>query len=404
MKKSIFNIEIKLQEEVLIYNTLTFSMIKISMQDWNDIARLDEMDLISLVEMGFLVKDEADEFLKWKKYADMASQKRKQNSNTFVIAPTLNCNANCWYCFERGAEKRVMEESVIAEIINSIKSIDTSKTIKLIWFGGEPMLALPTIEKISKEILKTHKVSAKMITNGSLVEKTVFDKLKELNIFSFQVTLDALYEEYDNCKKYTKGSGYFQKVISNIRDALSYGFNVSVRINVDPTNKTNALEVIKYCIDEFSASPKFNIYAASLDIGDVIPIKEQADVYFECLSAIWDNKSYTKKYNDLKKKYGLSHNIKNCEYVNGVKVFGPIGRYSCHRELGQCNTTTQKPYYIKECESCAVLPICNGGCHINKSRFGEEYGCSLIKYYIQDVIEKYYNEIKKELTNADNST
>lgn len=395
MKKSIFNVEIKGDKHLVIYNTLSSSMVRISMEEWQDIELIQEKDKNELIKLGIIVDEKTNEFLLWEKYSNYWGRK-KNKTQTFVIAPTLQCNANCWYCFEKKAKRSTVDEKRVSEIVNAINSCDAEK-IKIIWFGGEPTLAIENIKQILSRIKKTHIIESRMISNGYLLNKTTLDELKELKFSSLQITLDALYSEYDDCKKYNgvKRGDAFKVVIDNIISALTLGFNVSIRVNVDPLNKEKAIETINYCTREFSHYRNFSIYAAPLDVGQVLPINEQANVLLDCIKTIWTNQNYSKtdKLSYIKKM--LSYNIRGCELINGVIVCGPEQNYLCHRELGKQEDIDYGEKYVMECKTCAVLPICNGGCRFNENLYGKEFRCNLIKYNIDSIIKMYYNELKR---------
>lgn len=80
------------------------------------------------------------------------------NNVSYVIAPTLNCNYNCVYCFENKENRKLRmnfntAEDILSFIIKQIESNKLIKSIKITWFGGEPLLSYDLILEFSKKII-----------------------------------------------------------------------------------------------------------------------------------------------------------------------------------------------------------------------------------------------------------
>ncbi|HHY33972.1 MAG TPA: 4Fe-4S cluster-binding domain-containing protein, partial [Firmicutes bacterium] len=71
-----------------------------------------------------------------------------------TIAPTLDCNFNCPYCYEEQRSSRMTDEvkqhlcRYVAQIVKVARSFQVT------WYGGEPLLCPDVIEELSKEFLK----------------------------------------------------------------------------------------------------------------------------------------------------------------------------------------------------------------------------------------------------------
>ena len=70
------------------------------------------------------------------------------------------------------------------------------KSWLLHWYGGEPLLAISPIERLTKKFKKICKrfnieYSASIITNGYLLTEDVCNKLLDLDITDAQITLDG---------------------------------------------------------------------------------------------------------------------------------------------------------------------------------------------------------------------
>ena len=94
-----------------------------------------------------------------------------RNQRSFMhltIAPTMECNFNCFYCFETNKPKGKMTPEVMDSIIKYIESMPSLEKIYLTWFGGEPLLAIELMElfyaKLTQHSFKSF--DSNVITTG----------------------------------------------------------------------------------------------------------------------------------------------------------------------------------------------------------------------------------------------
>ncbi|TFH93755.1 radical SAM protein, partial [Porphyromonas levii] len=115
--------------------------------------------------------------------------------------------------------------------------------LHLTWYGGEPLLAIKTIEKIlvgfkdnapEKEIIFNF-----LVTNGYLVNQKVINVFQEFPLDRIQVTIDGEKERHNatRCLK-SNGKGTFDKIVENIGLLLHSleKTNIHVRVNIDKNN------------------------------------------------------------------------------------------------------------------------------------------------------------------------
>ncbi len=60
--------------------------------------------------------------------------------SSFVIFTTTDCNARCFYCFEKGCRKVDMTMETADAAADFILKNSGEHTAKLQWFGGEPLV------------------------------------------------------------------------------------------------------------------------------------------------------------------------------------------------------------------------------------------------------------------------
>ena len=146
----------------MIYNTLTGAFLLLDDYHYNiyenitknpiDTQNKEIVD--SFLSNGIIVDKSIDEFLIIKTNANIS----KYMSSVFelTIAPTLACNMDCPYCYEK-EKTGVMSQEILDNIINfTLHNIDLYgyKHLEITWYGGEPLLQLNSIRYLSLEFKK----------------------------------------------------------------------------------------------------------------------------------------------------------------------------------------------------------------------------------------------------------
>lgn len=255
MKLSRYNIEKKEDKSCLIYNTVTSAILELdtdyekSYYEMKEGKKCSKPDLESaLLEGGMLVEDDKDEFAellirnKIERFAD--------SNLTLTIAPTMACNFCCPYCYEKGREYITMSETVQDQLTSQLKEkYQHIHELTVSWYGGEPLLAIETIEKLTKKIKSVLplgcKYNADMVTNGYKLTRRVAEKLKDMDIHYIQVTLDGSKQAHDSRRILHNHQPTFEHILDNIRECADI-LNISIRINVDKTNINEATAMLKF--------------------------------------------------------------------------------------------------------------------------------------------------------------
>ncbi|BDB99782.1 radical SAM protein [Saccharolobus caldissimus] len=143
---------------------------------------------------------------------------------TLVILPTEQCNFRCVYCYEKFKNGKMTKDIVNSLKLFLEKRISSLDYLKIIWFGGEPLLAYDIIIDIM-EFIKSKtdngkpKVRGFMVTNGYLLNLEKAKKLAELNVNEFQVTLDGDEDIHDIRRINIGKRGTFKIIWNNIKSS-----------------------------------------------------------------------------------------------------------------------------------------------------------------------------------------
>lgn len=154
-----------------------------------------------------------------------------------AIEITRNCNLNCIHCFEKNS-LNMAEEVDDKTILSYIQQIKTIEPVSLCICGGEPALKLPLVEKILCNLSDSN-IEISMVTNGTILSKDDYRRLKEKGLDLIQVSLDGAKEDTHDFIR--RKNGCFKRVLKAIDDALEVGLAVSL-----------SFTCMKYNIDEFA--------------------------------------------------------------------------------------------------------------------------------------------------------
>lgn len=263
-KYSRYNIETFIGEDTVnVWNSRTGSIVILNRDEYDNLVvgnfghRGIASIIDNLVKQGIIVNEKLDEF---QAIIFKSKQKQLQLTDKFsvVIAPTLGCNFNCFYCFERVradfnncAEMSSRTVYDIVEFITKIiKKLSQIKYLDIHWFGGEPLLKyedviLPILEELSSLCKRQNIVlDSYIVSNGYYLSKDKFKKfIIDYHNTHFQITFDGTKQEYSRRKGVPEE--YYDVVKSNllalsdflIENRLNY--SIDVRLNADNKNAEN---------------------------------------------------------------------------------------------------------------------------------------------------------------------
>lgn len=413
---SIFNVSKTINEVTWVYNTLTASFIKMETELWNSLPDNSDKELIeTLVKQGILVNDNNNEIQKYKYF-----YYNKIFDKTFLslsVAPTMKCNFRCKYCFEGDHKKfskmtKEVEEALIHYIIKKSKQ----KDIHINWFGGEPLLAFDTILSICDKLNSSNvHFTSSMVTNGSLFTPKIINNLYKLHLRNIQITLDGTAETHNKRRFYKNGTPSFYDIENNIKMLLhNTNIKLTIQVGVDIENHDAYENLYEYL------KKRYNTYLEKnrLLIG-CNNIQNRTD--FEgCSSCFTEEQIFDrkKKYLQENKYPALIQQLPGlslpCMYrsSNNMAIDSKGYIYRCLEHLGQPQhsigniveykvslgkmakmTFENDPFDDAECHQCKVLPICGGGCPIDRKK-GENKGqksyCSIYKKYIEEMLPLIY--------------
>lgn len=387
---------------------------------------VDDSHILSKDEYSFFVKsyilvENDDDLVNIMHMHSMARLFSKKHL-VLTIAPTQACNFSCTYCYEKWRHGGVMTNETAQSIISYVrKAIDKDglESVSLNWYGGEPLLQYKRVVELSKQFrdLGLNITENIVITNGYYFTPDVIDDLIEADIKEVQITIDGVKSIHDSRRPLSNGKGTFDTIIQNLDRHFSSknkdNLVINLRVNIDKRNVNDYLRLNQWLTTRYE-SEKLFVYPG------IIVLDESDSCSNFCLKRNEVTTLFLKLYNH----YGIISESLYPDNINmeclarspyGSMLIGPDGKiYKCFEELGDdskavgnindefcwANYTILSRYAIgidhysdSQCRKCSYLPICRGGCPIQ--RYNNIYKgrhndcCTPYKGRIRDYIEIY---------------
>jgi len=210
---------------VLLYSTRKGSVVRVSDALLADARAelLAESDRAALRRLEIWVDDPAAEREAMAALVDQTNSRSGTFAATVVL--TLDCNLACPYCFEdhfRG--NHALSEETARLLVAYVKreQVGRGRDVELRFYGGEPLMAVPRLKEIAGPLrdaaaVAGTKFSCSLVTNATLLTRTVVEELLPFGLNSAQITLDGPAEIHDSQRPFVSGLGSFAMIVANLR-------------------------------------------------------------------------------------------------------------------------------------------------------------------------------------------
>lgn len=356
-----------------------------------------------MLQAGFIVPEEKDE------YGEMQKQLERFMNNQkdlyYVVAPSLQCQFRCRYCFQSGyGGGRMINDEECDRIANfmvrDMQSRPSLRNMYVSWFGGEPMLAFQQIKRITipvKAFADANGIHyhSSIITNGLLYTRNRAEWLhKEGGLALTQITLDGMPDYY----AFVKGTAEenFYTVTDNICDTYDLS-HMSIRLNVTKENISQIEPLVRYLDDTRQLNQKVHIYLAPVQ-----PIQKS------CMggNGIYQQTDFIKACCEIQRRLavdGMKVRIQGSlpqpksaycgAYRKSFQCIGPdMNRYPCEHFIGRPeyaigsiengpdpDSSILKSFYqtrLTRCRTCRFVALCQGGCESNRTLEHNDVDCT----------------------------
>lgn len=172
-----------------------------------------------------------------------------------ILQVTQQCNLRCHYCAYSGNYFNREHSSQRMNFETAQKAIDfyfsrtrESDDLAISFYGGEPLLEFPLIEKCVAYCIKCSgdkAINFNMTTNGTLLTEEVTSFLIN-HKFLLTISLDGAKEEHDANRKFSNGKGSFDGIIENLKriknkDIVYYNSNIYFNAVINPRAKLSCV-------------------------------------------------------------------------------------------------------------------------------------------------------------------
>jgi len=395
--------------EYLLCSTRTQAMVKISRELKDAIDHFSDpaffaqrtryaTELLQLHQMGILAQNDQEDFEKLKAFLDQKKLGVVTDSFPVTILTTYACNLKCTYCFQESSRSFEQMDDVTSEHVMSWVKEKIIKSgyqqLYLIFYGGEPLINKPTLEKIAGHMkiwCEARGIRFKFMlqTNGYLMDPECITRYRKLGLDQVRISVDGVGKAHDRNRPLRGGGGSFQRIMRNIINCVDL-----VPIGISTSYAKGEFEKIEelltyfndlgilYKLGRFIFSP---IHATLGPEGRSDEIRNQ-----ECMCNYEDDEliQTNQKIQALLKKYGqpvkdgMSISICPLTRANSGVTIDQHGRiYKCNSMLGhpefsvgnvrdhQFNAAHDEFIHLdvwRQCPAdCTYMPMCSGGCRLS---------------------------------------
>lgn len=354
--------------------------------------------VLNLLESGFLIDEEVDESALYRYFLNR--NRFDHFHAAFLILTTYACNLACKYCYQ-GLQKRTDIMTLhIAETVSKwiCKLLDfrNSRSIGIIFYGGEPLLNIAALKSVSNNLLSWSRRTGRelftgLITNGVLLTRQLANELVDsYGLRQVHVTFDGnkLYHDLRRC--FPNGSGTFDIILSNLLSYVDSVATITVRVNLDKHNVGTVPKLLDV-FQSYGLEKKIRIYFARIyawgpEAVSVKPMTFSEGEFEEGTVELYELA--------IKRKFNIALDLNPilCDvFLDNHFIIDPNGKiFKCwdligNEEfmVGDISRVSQKDEFHPEddvflpryyeilgidptqnqgCRACSFLPFCHGGC------------------------------------------
>ncbi len=356
-----------------------------------------------------------------------------------VLLTTYGCNLDCRYCYTKeesyAGQRTLMNEETARNAIDFLmRQSGRSQTLFIAFFGGEPLLNFPLIQR-SVEYAKAQakplgkKLELSVTTNAVLLTKDVQKFLIENNIYVV-ASLDGPENLHDAQRPARDGSGSHAKALANLRELLAARGPYGVFIRGTFTRHTlpqlpdAASYLLRLGFRDISLEPAIlpSDHAEATRIEDVAVVRQAysaaAERYLQEL--LNRNVFLFQPFSFVMQRLHVPRrNFAHCGAGYTSMALAPTGElYPCIKMVGAedvklgdvreqiVNPRLRKLFQSaqvhnkKKCRACWAKYICGGGCHAHGLKYdndlfgANEVECHILKCWFELGMWLYANLAK----------
>lgn len=260
-----YTISVPVEEGLILYSTLTKAMVLLEPEEAAELAATG-VPSKELIQNWLYVPEDYEDKILATQIRDIARELRPIHPpiSSYTVFTTTDCNARCFYCYEKGITPKRMNAQTAHEVASYMMLHAREKQVKIQWFGGEPLYNKEVISIICKDF-KASGVNylSTMVSNAYLFDKATVQEAKDCwNLTWVQITLDGTEKVYNKAKAYIyPGVNAYRRVLDNIHLLLEAGIYVRIRLNMDLYNADDLIVLLEELCKEFKDARGLCVYS-----------------------------------------------------------------------------------------------------------------------------------------------
>lgn len=352
VKPSFYNILIKKEDGIAIFNTRTGKMARCFHGDAKIVEEHlsqkyiewshDNQYIVPMYKNGLLVDYNLDEI---SEMIDKEKDSKFENCLRLILLPTEQCNFRCVYCYERFRREKMTAKTQAAIVKYIEDNIHKYNGLILNWFGGEPTEAMDVIENLSVKMIDVCKKNKKaynagITTNGYNLTYEIFKKLKKLHVTEYQVTIDGLASIHNAQRVMADGAPTFDVIINNLlaikNNCKSSAITFVLRTNFSKNMLNNVDEFCKFLDKYFSNDKRFKYFWQMVGDYGYVKTEEVRNIFGQSKDYKWLIENYTERFvNDYTQALygpdgGVCYALKRNQLL--IDAAGEIRKCTCDLE------------------------------------------------------------------------
>lgn len=395
------------------FNDYNFKVIDLSEDLYSRIQKIkdyeDEIvenieEFTYLINNNFIVKSDRNELLERDKKIEFIRKKIAETGDSSIgymrVSLTEQCNLRCKYCFvnEIISDRSNMSEEMFRKAVETL--ISGSKSPRIQYFGGEPLIRMELII-LGHQMLSTAQkyghidnFTEEIVTNGTLLTEDKMNFFIENNI-ALIFSIDGWKEIHDKNRVNIQGNGTFDIVIEKFLLFKDKGGKAEMIITPNEDNIDILDQVIEFLVETYHITsvsinaPQPNEKGWSIDGKKLAKKVINSYLYCEERDIHLSAPGMNLVYNLLRNRY----QIFSCTNVGTLKHrkwglyllgTGEVSYCNVERSKSSCEsfdnfmiTERFDEWHLKnnrteKCKKCLAYSVCIGPCSMEKLMIGNE--------------------------------
>ncbi|HLP59095.1 MAG TPA: SPASM domain-containing protein [Candidatus Deferrimicrobium sp.] len=417
------------KNDYFLYNSLSNSFVQLDRNAYKQMLEIkkdiENFDFSrfpglqeKLIEAKIIIENDLDEFYRVKLTKHLKRYDRTGMSLT--VAPTLDCNFNCSYCYEASRPPVYMSPEIEDKLIDFVKNFPECKNLYVTWYGGEALLAFDRILRLTEQFKKLDVIYyAGLITNGYEMTADKVDQFGTLRINHIHITIDGLEEVHNRRRLHLKNKDSFAVIQKNLDYLMEkkkeFSSKIVIRVNIDRSNENDYGPLYQYLRKRY-AGHDFVIYPGFVNEKFGACNSAPDELLDRQMKADFTIRQF-KEYGITGLNFfpGLSKQECMARHINSYLVAPNGDLFKCWTDIGvkekAVGNLNQKgglnntiltryltgadPFDEPKCQRCFYLPICEGRCpHFalkNKFENAQIDLCHISKGNLKEFLQYHYH-------------